>query len=155
MFIIWGALHGSAIVFHRAWQQLGFKMYSLLAWFITFNFINITWIFFRAREWEDALKILKAMFSGSIVLPSGGFFDKYFHFQLLIFSNSWLSNIYADKYILWYLLGTLLLVMFTKNSSDIIQKFRTNLFYSISFVTLFVISFLNLSGVHEFLYFNF
>ncbi|OHD94969.1 MAG: acetyltransferase, partial [Sulfuricurvum sp. RIFOXYD2_FULL_44_160] len=60
MFIIWGALHGTAIVLHRAWQQMGLKMNSILAWFITFNFINITWIFFRAKDWDAAKNILSA-----------------------------------------------------------------------------------------------
>ena len=62
MFVIWGAMHGTAMVLHRIWQQLGFTMNTLLAWFITFNFINITWVFFRAKEMEDALKVLGGMF---------------------------------------------------------------------------------------------
>jgi len=62
-FIFWGFLHGLALVIHRVWKELGFNMNKLLAWFITFNFINISWVFFRAKEWDDALKILNAMFS--------------------------------------------------------------------------------------------
>ena len=33
----------------------------MIAWFITFNFINIAWVFFRAKEWDDAIKLLKGM----------------------------------------------------------------------------------------------
>lgn len=62
MFVIWGSLHGSAIVIHRIWKQLGFTMHKLLAWCITFNFINISWIFFRAKEWENAANVLSGMF---------------------------------------------------------------------------------------------
>ena len=70
-FVFWGFLHGVALVIHRIWSELGFKMNKILAWFITFNFINITWIFFRAKEWDDALKVLKGMFGLSgIVLPN-------------------------------------------------------------------------------------
>jgi len=60
-FIFWGFMHGMALVIHRAWSQLGFKMPTVLAWFVTFNFVNISWVFFRAKEWEDALKVLKGM----------------------------------------------------------------------------------------------
>jgi D-alanyl-lipoteichoic acid acyltransferase DltB (MBOAT superfamily) len=62
-FVFWGFLHGLALVVHRVWSSLGFKMYSWLAWFITFNFINIAWVFFRAKEWDDAIKVLTGMFS--------------------------------------------------------------------------------------------
>ncbi len=61
MFIFWGFLHGIAIVIQRIWNQLGFRLNSILGWFITFNFINISWVFFRAEEWNDALKVLKGM----------------------------------------------------------------------------------------------
>jgi hypothetical protein len=112
-------------------------------------------VFFRAREWDDAVKVLGAMFGGDIVLPTGGFIDKYFHFEIIVFSNNWLGNIFADKYILWYLIGALVLVLFGKNSMQMVGKFKTNLVYLSFFIVLFVSSFLNLSGVHEFLYFNF
>jgi len=62
-FVFWGTLHGMALVIHRVWNELGFKMNKVLAWFITFNFINISWVFFRAKEWDDALKVLGGMFS--------------------------------------------------------------------------------------------
>lgn len=63
-FVFWGFLHGAAIVIHRIWKALNYKLNKILAWFITFNFINITWVFFRARSWDDAIKILKGMFCG-------------------------------------------------------------------------------------------
>jgi len=40
---------------------MGKKMNTLLAWFITFNFINITWIFFRSKDWSHASNILYGM----------------------------------------------------------------------------------------------
>jgi alginate O-acetyltransferase complex protein AlgI len=61
-FILWGFLHGFATVIHRLWMRSGINMPKILAWFITFNFVNITWVFFRAREFKDATKILKGMF---------------------------------------------------------------------------------------------
>lgn len=61
-FVFWGFLHGIALVIHRLWSQLGIKLWTWLAWFITFNFINVAWVFFRAKEWGDALKVLTGMF---------------------------------------------------------------------------------------------
>lgn len=61
MFVIWGALHGIALVIHRIWHGLGLRMPQAVAWLVTFNFINITWIFFRATSLDDALRIMRGM----------------------------------------------------------------------------------------------
>ncbi|MDP2253792.1 MAG: MBOAT family protein, partial [Thiobacillus sp.] len=61
MFVLWGGLHGAAMVIHRLWQRVGLRMSPLLAWLLTFNFINLTWVFFRAQTLDDALKVLRGM----------------------------------------------------------------------------------------------
>jgi D-alanyl-lipoteichoic acid acyltransferase DltB (MBOAT superfamily) len=60
-FVIWGALHGLASVIYRLWQKTHLRLNKFLAWFITFNFINIAWVFFRAVSFTDAKKVLSAM----------------------------------------------------------------------------------------------
>ena len=47
---------------YRLWKKTGYALNKFAAWFITFNFINITWIFFRAKSFSDAEKVLSAMF---------------------------------------------------------------------------------------------
>jgi alginate O-acetyltransferase complex protein AlgI len=69
MFVIWGALHGMALIVHRLWQNAGGRMPLALGVFLTFNFVNITWVFFRADSVENALHILKAMFDISQIAP--------------------------------------------------------------------------------------
>jgi hypothetical protein len=61
MFVAWGALHGAAIVLHRIWSRLQWRMPSALAWLLTFGFVNVTWIFFRARTLHDATRVLRGM----------------------------------------------------------------------------------------------
>jgi D-alanyl-lipoteichoic acid acyltransferase DltB (MBOAT superfamily) len=61
MFVMWGALHGAALVVHRIWSGLGLRMPKAAAWLLTFNFINITWVFFRANTPEDALRVIRGM----------------------------------------------------------------------------------------------
>lgn len=60
-FIVWGLLHGIAMVVHRLWSKLDIKIPKIISWFITFNFVNIAWIFFRAESFKDATGILEAM----------------------------------------------------------------------------------------------
>jgi alginate O-acetyltransferase complex protein AlgI len=61
MFVIWGTLHGLALVVHQAWKKFHLRMPKAIAWLITFSFINITWVFFRAETLEDAYRILRGM----------------------------------------------------------------------------------------------
>lgn len=61
-FVFWGFLHGVALSVHRIWQQLGLRLWSWLGWLITINFVNLAWVFFRAESWDDAIKIMTAMF---------------------------------------------------------------------------------------------
>lgn len=61
MFVTWGALHGIAVVIHRVWNGLGMRMPKAVAWLLTFGFINITWVFFRAKTFDDALRVIRGM----------------------------------------------------------------------------------------------
>ena len=70
MFLIFGGLHGVALVVNNYWKRLKLKINKILAWIITFNFVNITFIFFRAHDLNDASRVLSSMFSlDNIVLP--------------------------------------------------------------------------------------
>lgn len=142
MFVIWGALHGGAIVLHRAWQQSGRKMNTILAWFLTFNFINITWIFFRAKEWDDAVNILSGMvgLNGieefSDVLEFGG-----------------LTTIEL------FMMGIVLMIgvssFFTPNSNQMAKSFRLSNKSLLFGAFLMCMGVLHLSKISAFLYFNF
>lgn len=61
MFVIWGVLHGAALVLHRHWSRLGIQMPTALAWAMTFLFVNASWVFFRARDWASAKRVLAGM----------------------------------------------------------------------------------------------
>ncbi|MXS85882.1 MBOAT family protein [Nitrosomonas sp. HPC101] len=61
MFVIWGALHGAALIIHRFWKRLNRPLPPFLAWATTFMFVNIAWVFFRANTLDDALRVLHGM----------------------------------------------------------------------------------------------
>ncbi len=141
-FVFWGFLHGLALVIVHIWKQGGLKMNKLLAWFITFNFVNITWVFFRANEWDDAIKVLNGMFGvgaiGSIVsvIKFGGV-EK---MELLMIS-------------LVFLIA--LMSFFFKNSNQIAISFQVNNKTVLFGAFLLSIAILHLNQISTFLYFNF
>jgi len=70
MFVIFGTLHGLGLVINQYWRKTKIKINKPLAWFITFNFVNITLIFFRAESIDGAENILSGMAGlQGIVLP--------------------------------------------------------------------------------------
>ena len=70
LFIFWGFLHGVAMVVYHLWKKLNLRMSALLAWVLTFIFVNASWVFFRAKDWGDAVGVLKGMIGiNGIKLP--------------------------------------------------------------------------------------
>jgi len=45
-FVIWGVMHGAGSAVHRIWRHFGIEIPKLIAWAMTFLFINVTWVFF-------------------------------------------------------------------------------------------------------------
>ena len=64
-FVIWGALHGIALLVHREWTRLtdglewATRAMRWLAWPITVYAVCVAWIFFRAHDLSRAGTILK------------------------------------------------------------------------------------------------
>lgn len=65
-FIVWGGLHGIYLILERLQRQyLPFKITArngIFLAFTTFTCVNITWVFFRARDFETAWSMIKSMF---------------------------------------------------------------------------------------------
>jgi D-alanyl-lipoteichoic acid acyltransferase DltB (MBOAT superfamily) len=150
-FVFWGFLHGAAMVAQRAWQSLGRPMPKALAWFLTFNFINLAWVFFRARDWSEAAKVIKGMFlwhgSG---LPG---WDKFFPWQLKV--KSYLQNIGGSNDTLVYLICALLVCLFLRNSNELVDRFKPSWGYAALGAGLAVYAVVNIDKANIFLYFNF
>ncbi len=155
-FVFWGFLHGLAIMVQRFWSKLDFKLWTWLAWLITFNFVNIAWVFFRAKEWDDAVKVLGAMFSlGNVVLPSALEGRLRFLTDFDINFGDFVENIGGDFYTpVWIFFGFILVLLF-KNSIQKINNFQLNYKTAIFTSIIITISILSLSGESEFLYFRF
>ncbi len=65
-FMVWGGLHGTYLILERLQKQ--YLPFKITVWngmflaFTTFTCVNITWVFFRAREFETAWNMIRSMF---------------------------------------------------------------------------------------------
>ena len=154
MFVFWGALHGIAIIIFHLWAKLHITLPRYLAWLITFNFINLTWVIFRAENWGVAKNILHSMFFGDVILSkrfesNWGFLSDYgIEFgQFFVHLGGHSTTVYA------LILGFFLVSM--KNSIEMTANFRANWKNVIIVFILFMAALLNIQKPSEFLYFNF
>lgn len=144
-FVIWGGLHGLAISVHRLWQKNGFVLVPLVSWLLTFNFINMTWVFFRAHDIPSALSIISGMLGLNGLSASS---------QLMALN----SDRVTSELILPYLVIFGLIAFLGKNSIEIsLDKLKYTFIDSlIVSLSLFLSIVFGIATVKsEFLYFNF
>jgi D-alanyl-lipoteichoic acid acyltransferase DltB (MBOAT superfamily) len=141
-FVVWGLLHGLALVACRAWSRVGRPLPPPLAWALTFAFVAVTWVFFRATSLEGALAMLRAM-AGQNAAPAAP-------------ALAWLSQVAAQLGNALAPAAIGLLVVFRReNSNALVAQFRPTA-ANAAFVALALPAcVLQLARVTPFLYFNF
>jgi D-alanyl-lipoteichoic acid acyltransferase DltB (MBOAT superfamily) len=155
-FIFWGFLHGIALVINRMWDQMGLKMNAILGWFITFNFVNIAWVFFRAKEWDDAIKVLKGMSGASgVVLPTALSSKLAFLSEYGVEFGKFIEHIGGSILtLIWTFVG-FVIVLFFKNSMEKMHTFKLTNTTALFTAVIFIYTIFSMYKVSEFLYFNF
>ena len=148
-FIFWGFLHGFAICINHFWKKYNLKMNYYLAWFVTFNFINISWIFFRSESFPQALHILGNMFLFSE--DNFGFYNNYLIFMEFIRFNSIEYFVLTISLLIVYYIYPII----SKDSEKLIKIFKNDKKIYFITLTLLLIPLLSFHQTSEFLYFNF
>jgi hypothetical protein len=118
--------------------------------------VNVAWVFFRAKEWDDAIKVL-----GGMVGLSGIVIAEKFSTKLAFLADYGITFDEVTKHIgdgskslIWILVG-IFFILFFKNSMEQWYEFKLN--YKTLFLALgcLLSGILSLNKVSEFLYFNF
>jgi alginate O-acetyltransferase complex protein AlgI len=64
-FVIWGLMHGLALVCHRIWLSSGYRLPLVPAWIVTAVFLLFGWVMFRADTASTAWTIWVSMTGGN------------------------------------------------------------------------------------------
>lgn len=148
LFVLWGGLHGLMSVLYRLFRRPYDRLHPALRWLITFLFVTVAWVFFRAETMDSAMTVLRAMFS----MEFGAI-------------NATVTNVFATPLNLhpgynaimtqlWYVLA-LAGVLGLPNTYELTDRFQPTLGRAALTVVLLVLCVLSLSGVSVFLYYNF
>lgn len=142
-FIIWGILHGVAMCIHRLWKKSGYSLKTYLAAPLTFLFVSLTFLIFRATSVPRAEVLYKALLGFNGIYPVS--FDK---FRLTFYGGS-------IKISLFLIIASVIMVFFMKNSYEWAKSFKPNKLYFFITFLFFLFSLLNMNKISEFLYFQF
>ena len=148
LFLLWGLMHGAAMVLYRIFRKQYDALHPALQWMLTFGFVVVAWVFFRATSLADALAIVKSMFmmdfgllrseiTSAFALP-GGFHPGYNALYMLV----------------WYALA-LFGCLGMRNTYEKTLAFKPTLSNAVTTVLMILYCTLSLSSVSVFLYFNF
>ena len=148
LFVLWGGLHGLMSVLYRLFRRPYDRLHPALRWLITFLFVTVAWVFFRAETMDSAMTVLRAMFS----MEFGAI-------------NATVTNVFATPMNLhpgynaimtqlWYVLA-LAGVLGLPNTYELTDRLQPTLARAAVAVGLLVLCVLSLSGVSVFLYYNF
>ncbi len=66
-FVFWGAMHGIGLAIHKACKPILGKIPDnpltiFVSWLLTFIYVSLLWVFFRAADFEQSLLIIKNIF---------------------------------------------------------------------------------------------
>ncbi|WP_297604917.1 MBOAT family O-acyltransferase [uncultured Alistipes sp.] len=141
-FILWGCAHGIGVVINRIWRKAGYVMPKLMAIFITFFFVNILWVLFRAHNMDQAQMIIRSMFDNFDLTLSPEF-------------RSRLWSIFPNRVNFVLLLIAIAFSFFGPTAYQYMTEKKNYVAKSIIIIVLFVASIFLLSRISTFLYFNF
>ena len=150
-FIVWGGLHGAALVIFRIWQRTGWRLHRFVAVTLTFSFVHVTWIFFRAPSLPEAWRMLAKL------VPSAA---EWVAFTAKMSLMQWpLKSLIGLPYTApatgLILLAAVCVTLIPANSDRLAERFSANMRECILASLLLALGTLTLGQVTQFLYFNF
>ena len=153
-FVIWGGLHGVAQIVERIWNQYfspGKERRSPFRVLLTFAFVTLAWLFFRANTMSDAIYILTHIFQG-ITQPV-----EYVRECYVSFKNAGLIQSTELKLVLFWVV-LLMVHDYLALKSDVWKWFGRlwkPVRYAFYFALLFVVLYSRQLGEYSFVYFQF
>lgn len=155
-FLLWGGLHGLGQIGERVWPGRE-RLPKLLRWAMTFLFVNLAWVLFRAPSLSAAWEVLTAAFTGSWTGPEGwlmeGLFTKEVAALARLFPRKW-RLLTPGRLLLLYGAG-LTVALWPRNTAEQMDRFRPTLLRGAALAVLAAWSILSFTGVATFIYSNF
>ena len=155
-FIAWGIFHGIFSIVTRRFKTFVEKIPAAVNWIITFAFLNVTWVFFRADGFRQALSILYKTVSFRLERPSIKLLEcfKIPEIEGLI-THSYILKILPAIQTLGFILFSFFVIIMGKNSYEKMMQLKCSKIKTLTTAILLTFCICSFSGISTFLYFNF
>ena len=154
-FVIWGIMHGVAQVIYRLLHNKLKWIPRPLDWLMTFLFVNLAWVMFRANSVSDAMMFYSGMvsFEGWDIHPV--ILETFSSIPEVVFMSFLLPTVSLSLWVIVFICIGIVAVVFMRNTIDKVERMNGCLFGTIATVVLSIWCICSLSGGSTFLYFNF
>ena len=144
------------VVINRVFKKEFDKLHPGLNWMITFIFVNVTWIFFRADSLDQAVSIISKLLYFVPTSVSWFISDSFFTTDIEFFISClpFARFLVTTSLILIILSLLVIIILGFKNTNDRLVL-PLGIINSIFCAMILFWSIMSLSGVSTFLYFNF
>jgi len=116
-FVLFGLFHGVGLVINHTYKLFfNFKIPKLFAWFLTFNFVNISFIFFRSEEISNSINLIEKMF----------FLDEKTSEKLSLLKNEYLNQFLNDNNLVFCFILSVAVCFFFNNAYQLLDKRMDN-----------------------------
>ena len=139
-FVLWGILHGVALCINKMFRSMfsfNNKLFNFCSWLITFIFVSLCWVLFRAGTLTTAVEVFNKLF---------------------VWTDIGISQMYVYAWIsIAVLLAVSLLAVYRHSCQSFYPVSELNTFYSkiILWIEIFFILGFGYVGSNPFIYFQF
>lgn len=157
-FVLWGVMHGIGYIIDFLGKKFWKKLPRWLLVFLTFCFVDLAFVAFRAPDLGTMLAMYRQIFTGGIGRPmaeiAGFFHGSMWNYLLEVAPVS--SSLIRDFLPFFLYLGVSGYLAFVgKNAVERAASSRFGVVSAVGCAVLFLYCVISLSGVSSFLYFNF
>lgn len=158
-FVFWGVCHGAFCVLTRAGKKYVDKLHPALNWMITFAFVNVMWVFFRADSMADAFTMLSCIASQTYSGISPELAQCFVTAEWRMLFQNILKvdflTVFPNAIMTGYLLISVITLLGMDNAYERMLRLKPSLRAAVMVAVLLVLCIFSFAGVSTFLYFNF
>lgn len=147
-FVLWGGLHGLALMINHCWRKTKVKLPIFLSWLLTFLFVNATLVVFRSQNVDQMISFFNAMTGGASSAGVG----------LISMQNprwEWLGWSGGSYQLIVGVCLLMISILFFKNSSSLEIRFKNTPAFFFAQLLLLIFSLLMINSSGAFIYFQF
>ena len=140
-------------------------MWRALAWSLTFLFVVVTWVFFRADSLDTSVRMLQSMAGFSSVETAteieglggtSGFIGVGFGWAAIVFALVWVLVAPSTQELMRRFMRASMYRPYIERAAGLLQpSWRVTPGWVVGSAAVFAAAFLGLSRVSEFIYYNF